>query len=75
MAALQLVFSLAKGTGKDPLSNSAVNKKEGIGMPPGRSPGSISAIYSGLDKQAAFDLRKGNSQSSESARLNEQAVK
>ena len=45
-------------------------------MPAGRSPGSISAIYAGLDQQAALEARKGNQQTqSESAKLNELAVK
>jgi len=46
MMALQLVVSLAQG------NNSAKRTQQATGggaMPGGRSPGSISAIYSGLD--------------------------
>ena len=51
------------------------SSRQGITIPAGRSPGSISAIYSGLDQQAALEARKGAQVNSEAAKLNEQAVK
>lgn len=43
-------------------------------MPSGRSPGAISAIYSGLDQQAALEVRQ-RTVSNEDNRKNELALK
>ena len=44
-------------------------------MPGGRSPGSISAIYNGLDQQVNLEARKRGDGQSESDKINEAALK
>ena len=52
MVGFQLLVTLFRGGGDDPLrNNGAVGRQAGgVTMPAGRSPGSISAIYAGLDQ-------------------------
>lgn len=44
-------------------------------MPNGRSPGSISAIYAGLDQSVALEARQRNSSSGDNQKLNQNALK